>query len=85
MKKKNPTDRERLDWLEKFVQEHHSLTLHDGNIRNHPMPGAGLCFGGIFLRSLRDAIDSAARELALMDRDPKTGRLVKRVVTPGKG
>jgi len=58
MKKKIPTDRERLDWLEQFVREKHFLTLHDSTPTILPLMTYGLSFGRRTKRSLRDAIDS---------------------------
>jgi hypothetical protein len=56
---KEPTDRERLDWLEQFVRKEHALTLHDKS-EVKPFWTLGLAFGGRMKRSLRDAIDEAA-------------------------
>lgn len=54
-----PTDRERLDWLENYVREHHSLMLWNGTFKPD-FNSAGLSFGEQMKRSLRDAIDCAS-------------------------
>ena len=52
------TDTERLDWLEKFVNEHGGILLHDGNAKNFGFPGLGLR-PGYLNRTLREAIDQS--------------------------
>lgn len=52
------TDAERLDWLEKFVNEHGALVLHDGNQDTGRHYGLGLR-PGMLVRTLRQAIDAA--------------------------
>ncbi len=52
-------DEERIDWLEKYVNENGGLLLHDGSKSNFGFPGIGLRPGNL-VRTLRKAIDDAA-------------------------
>ena len=50
-------DKERLDWLETFVNRE-PLLLHGGNTQTHGYSGLGLR-PGLLVRTLRQAIDGA--------------------------
>ncbi len=55
------TDTERIDFLEKFVNEQGALLLHDGSNGGFPFAGLGLR-PGTLNRTLRQAIDQCAGE-----------------------
>lgn len=55
------TDKQRLDWLERFVKRDGGLVLHNGKL-NRTLPYAGLAFPlGPTRRNLREAIDACCR------------------------
>jgi hypothetical protein len=51
-------DRDRVDWLEAFVNEDGPLVLHDGSAPTHGYAGLGLRPGAL-VRTFREAIDAA--------------------------
>lgn len=53
---KDITDADRIDFLEKFINEHGALVLHDGNANVHEHCGLGLRPGNLN-RTLRKALD----------------------------
>jgi hypothetical protein len=53
------TDTERIDWLERYINERGALLLHDGRYNGGPYYGLGLRPGRL-VRDLREAIDQCA-------------------------
>ncbi len=52
------TDTERIDWLEKFVNDNEALLIHTGDVDTKGHIGLGLRPGYVN-RTLRQAIDQA--------------------------